>query len=336
LATERKYVHNLGLLKERFFDPLRESLTTSKPIVSSDKIGIIFSNFHLIRSINVELCKKLEERIGNWGPHQKIGDIFVTVAPSLQFSYSHYVNNYDQALKTVSMCQEKEPAFKEFLDKLLKEEPQGSLNLGSLLIAPVQRLPRYEMLLSEMVKYTPQDSAELSQITLALIKIKDVTEYVNTNKRKAENLQKILSIQSSMDGNIKSLFHLNRMLLDEGTFSVLAAAGGKKVPKAHVYLFNDMVLVAKPREKGGYKFHSMMTLDNAYVQGLSTTDGGDPASFRITQQTPKGCTEMSIVCTNIEVQKKWVRQIKNAIIDVNVHSRGITKKPSDPNMLFII
>ncbi|PRP81712.1 hypothetical protein PROFUN_10812 [Planoprotostelium fungivorum] len=341
LSTEKKYVENLSILKERqcFFDPLRESLVTSRPILSHDKIGIIFSNFHLIRSINEELCKKLADRIQNWGPHQRIGDIFVNVAPSLQFSYSHYVNSYDQALKTVSLSQEKDPGFKEFLDKKMRGEgsTRGPLNLGSLLIAPVQRLPRYELLLSEMVKNTPQDSADYEQITMALIKIKDVTEFVNNNKRRAENLQKILSIQSSLDGNIKSLFHLNRNLIDEGTFSVHPGNNGKKLPKAHVYLFNDMIMVAKLREKGaekgGYKFHSMMTLDNAYVQTLPINEG---AAFRLTRQTPKGSTEMTIVCHNAEVQKKWVKQIKNVIIDVNVNARGIAKKPSETDVLLVV
>eukprot|EP01117_Protostelium_nocturnum_P005387 TRINITY_DN1958_c0_g1_i1.p1 TRINITY_DN1958_c0_g1~~TRINITY_DN1958_c0_g1_i1.p1 ORF type:complete len:1618 (+),score=627.59 TRINITY_DN1958_c0_g1_i1:434-5287(+) len=319
LSTEKTYIESLTCIKEQFFDPLRQSLTTNKPILSNDKLGIIFSNFHLIRSINLELHKRLEERIKNWGPHQNIGDVFVNVAPSLQFSYSHYVNNYDQALKAVSLCQEKEPAFKAFLEKQrsVPHPSLGQINFGSLLIAPVQRLPRYELLLSEMVKYTPQDHEDFDKITLALIKIKDVTEFVNNNKRKAENLQKILSIQSSLDGNVKSLFHLNRLLVDEGTFNVVV--GGKKLNKVHIYLFNDMVMVAKPQKDKGIKFHSLMMLDKGYVQPLSTVDSaGDQGSFKISQQTPKGTAEMIVNTGHKNVQKKWVNQIKNLIVEVNM------------------
>src|SRR4051812_2067263 len=97
-------------------DPLRQSLATPKPIISTDKIGLIFSNVNFIRAINGELYSKLEQRLSKWSPAQQLGDIFVEKAPSLQYSYSHYVNNYDQALKALSYCQEKEPGFAVFLE----------------------------------------------------------------------------------------------------------------------------------------------------------------------------------------------------------------------------
>ncbi len=54
-----------------------------------------------------------------------------------------------------------------------------------------------------MVKYTPEDNRDYDQINLALNKIKTITDFVNDNKRKAENLQKIISIQSSIHGSIR-------------------------------------------------------------------------------------------------------------------------------------
>jgi hypothetical protein len=37
-------------------------------------------------------------------------------APSLRHTYTHYVNNYDQALKTMNWCLQKESAFAFFLE----------------------------------------------------------------------------------------------------------------------------------------------------------------------------------------------------------------------------
>lgn len=54
-----------------------------------------------------------------------------------------------------------------------------------------------------MVRNTPPDHIDYEQLQYALKKIKNVTDFVNDNKRKAENLQKILSIQSSLHGKIR-------------------------------------------------------------------------------------------------------------------------------------
>ncbi len=111
-----------------FVDPLRKSLSSRHPILSGEKIGLIFSNLSFIRSINGELFSKLSARVEKWSPTQQVGDIFVEMVisfasdiqrfqgDSLQYSYSSYVNNYDQALKTLSWCQQNESHFAHFLE----------------------------------------------------------------------------------------------------------------------------------------------------------------------------------------------------------------------------
>jgi len=272
LNSELNYIKSLDILKTVFLDPLRESLSSNKPILGLEKIGLIFSNIEFIRSINGELYTGLKARIDNWSPTQKLGDLFVEMAPGLQYAYSHYVNNYDQALKTLSYCQEKESSFNAFLEKNRKHPTYGTLSIGSFLIAPVQRLPRYELLLKEMVKYTPVDNLDYEQINIALSKIRAVTEFVNNNKKKAENLQKIISIQGLVDGNLRSLFHLNRILIDEGSFDVVdLKSSEKKRQHRYLYLFSDILLITKPIPKKGLKtlrYVDTVSLANASLQNL--------------------------------------------------------------------
>jgi len=269
LTSEQNYLEQIDTLKELFMDPLRQSLLTPRPIITTDKIGLIFSNINFIRAINGELYAKLEQRLNNWSPAQNLGDIFVEKAPSLQYSYSHYVNNYDQALKALSYCQEKEPAFATFLEsRSHKVHPKlGILHIDALLIAPVQRLPRYALLLKELIKYTPAEHQDYDQLNVALNKIKDITEFVNTNKKKAENLQKIISIQTSLEGSIKSLFHLNRILVNEGSFMVMTGSG-KKTKHRYLYLFNDVLLITSVIQKGNKsrKYEDTVQLQRCYLQ----------------------------------------------------------------------
>jgi hypothetical protein len=53
---------------------------------------------------------------------------------------------------------EKSPAFHEFLQLLTQQAAQVKVqNLFSLLVLPVQRIPRYEMLFADLLRHTPDD-----------------------------------------------------------------------------------------------------------------------------------------------------------------------------------
>lgn len=115
MNTEQTYFGILDALKDVFIDPLRKSLNSSRPLLSSEEIGLIFSNIDFIRSINGAFVNALKNRIEKYSPSQKLGDVFLEVIPQFQYSYSQYINNYDQAMKTLSWCQQKHPPFDEFL-----------------------------------------------------------------------------------------------------------------------------------------------------------------------------------------------------------------------------
>ena len=46
--------------------------------------------------------------------------------------------------------------------------PEVSTKLGALLIAPIQRLPRYRLLLREVLRFTEKDDPDLQSIKKAL------------------------------------------------------------------------------------------------------------------------------------------------------------------------
>lgn len=99
-----------------FVDPLRKAAASNKPILTGDKIGLIFSNLDFIRSINGELLNRIKDRIQAWSSQQQIGDVFLDLSDALRYSYAQYINNYDQALKTLSFCAHQEPNFSNFLE----------------------------------------------------------------------------------------------------------------------------------------------------------------------------------------------------------------------------
>lgn len=74
------------------------------------------------------------------------------MAGTLRYTYTRYINNYDQSLKTLQWATSHSPEFAKFL---ADQQEAKSLSLSAFLIMPVQRLPKYELLLREALKYTP-------------------------------------------------------------------------------------------------------------------------------------------------------------------------------------
>jgi len=103
-------------------------------------------------------------------------------APVLKL-YVEYVNNYENSVKTISDSTKN----KNFVDFVV--ETVGMVDtypLSSLLIQPIQRIPRYEMLLTDLVRHTwdAHPDMESLQNALALIKAKPNLSTLKKNDSK--------------------------------------------------------------------------------------------------------------------------------------------------------
>jgi hypothetical protein len=67
---------------------------------------------------------------------------------------------------------------------------------------PVQRLPRYVLLLEDLAKNTPKKHVDHLPGLQALDQLREVADYVNEEKRIVENMQEVMQVQSSISGNL--------------------------------------------------------------------------------------------------------------------------------------
>lgn len=103
---------------------------------------------------------------------------------------------------------EKSPAFHEFLQQLTQQAAQAKVqNLFSLLVLPVQRIPRYEMLFSDLLRHTPDDH-EGSNMSIFLFFFSDIL-IDKANIQIA--LEKIKGVARSID-EAKHEFDCNMMM----------------------------------------------------------------------------------------------------------------------------
>jgi len=112
---------------------------------------------------------------------------------------------------------------------------------------PVQRLPRYVLLLSELLKNTPQSHPGYKALTEALRKVKEIADFVNEAKREAENMQQVLSIQDSLSGKrFMPIIEAHRRFDSKGTIIYYSSRKNFKPKNLQYFLFNDLLVLCWP------------------------------------------------------------------------------------------
>ncbi|KFM71708.1 Hypothetical protein X975_10829, partial [Stegodyphus mimosarum] len=86
----------------------------------------------------------------------------------------------------------------------MSREHKGKLTLDALLIMPVQRIPRYELLIKELLKHTHVDHPDHHLLVLAQKEVHDLALKINRMEREAfqqeQMQQRVREIEQLIDG----------------------------------------------------------------------------------------------------------------------------------------
>lgn len=87
--------------------------------------------------------------------------------------YALYVQNFNSSLETIKVICEKNSRFANFL-KLQSFHPDCKLQtFQSFLLMPVQRIPRYKLLLDDLIHNTPEIHYDYDDLEKALKLVSD-------------------------------------------------------------------------------------------------------------------------------------------------------------------
>jgi hypothetical protein len=122
--------------------------------------------------------------------------------------YKEYNRNYGEALDTLAEWQKK-PSLNAFLkeceqNKQLTLSGNGGKLLRDFLIIPVQRVPRYGLLLRELEKNTPSDHVDYDQLTKAMATVQATALAINKDIHLYESRLKVAQVNQGSP-HIKSL-----------------------------------------------------------------------------------------------------------------------------------
>jgi len=261
ISTERSYVTSLSILNSEFVQPLKSC--AAEIGLAQDQIAHLVSNLET-------LCKVHETFLQDMTVEQ--ADLPAVILKYADYfkMYTTYLNGYEKTLSTLNALR----AHKKFQDFLVECRKRlvktgNGLDLMSYMIMPVQRVPRYVLLLRELRKHTPSSLPGFNTINEALMKTKTIAAHINESKRQMENMSKLIEIQNKISGSMgTTILQPARRLIREGQLQEISSKGLFGSVKANLrifFLFNDILLWTTT----DYKFKGVMNLAAASLN----TDG---------------------------------------------------------------
>ncbi|KAJ5066622.1 faciogenital dysplasia protein [Anaeramoeba ignava] len=255
IETEKNYLHHIALMHTYYRKPLKE-----KKLVKNELLDQIFSNSEQLYQVNTLFYEKLLARKSDPNIFY-YGDILSDFIPIFIKPYSHYVNNYDNAYKILDACM-KNSSIAKLLAKIAADPLIKRLDLQTLLITPVQRIPRYSLLFEGFLKYTEPQHPDFQFLTQALEKINEVAQQVNRNKAESEMFEKLLSIEKQFKEEKIVLAEYGRKLIFEKKVNIFYQ---QRKSTLILFLFNDIALFAKRRKEGRLTKRHLIYIRNLII-----------------------------------------------------------------------
>jgi len=318
VATERSYVRSLSIVEEVFVEPL-----VAQKTLPAESISLVFSNIRSILILHVKLLEILEDRCKKWITFP-IGDIFLNLMGEFKELYTIYVNGWNYSSEMLERCLEIKD-FETFLWEAHKNKKCNLLELSDFLIMPVQRLPRYALLLEDIFKNTDAHDKDFPEIKEAIKQIKGLTQSINEKKRESDSVSRIQEMKNKVRGKSTNyITQPGRVLRREGLLIAVGKGnkGEQKERSVYLFLFNDMILSSKQTSVRKRVFDQTMRYDEvtsiqlkgAFVGDLDSKDEqltSDPSLyFKLIDAAKKTYV---IKSENVSSKKGWITDIKDAI-----------------------
>jgi len=339
IDTEQSYVDALKTLVTEFIHPLK---TSDKFDIPHEKITLMFSNVELLSNFHNMFLASLKTT-------KSIASVIIQYADFLKM-YTQYLNAYPTALHTIDEYRND----KKFQHFLATKRAKHGLDLVSYLIMPVQRVPRYQLLLKELKRATPTDHEEHAKLEEAYTKIQAIATHINESKRIVEGMSKVLEIQNRITGDFGQLLQPHRRLIREGV--VIKVVGGL-ITQQHIrklFLFNDILLwttdkskfrghlqllgakispvVMSDKKRYGFKLEPHLHDGSYHGTNVSSTSTSSVASPGSDVKEKSKIKPIILFCKDEQEQKIWISDIRDAINNLAEKSDAMQKRKEEARL----
>ncbi|ELR12945.1 RhoGEF domain containing protein [Acanthamoeba castellanii str. Neff] len=187
IETEISYIHNLQIL-DAVLQAAKEAQVVRGAVLNIRELSTLLTLHQTFLSELQEADNSFTESFLSFIPFMKI--------------YTAYFNAYSQVSTNLAKLHSNSAfisLLKECEERLNKESGSSViLDLDSLLILPIQRIPRYELLLSDYLKHSQRKPEELPRIDKLLTSIKELNRFLNQARRQEEAVKQLSEIQQAL------------------------------------------------------------------------------------------------------------------------------------------
>uniref|UniRef100_A0A8C7Q8B8 non-specific serine/threonine protein kinase n=1 Tax=Oncorhynchus mykiss TaxID=8022 RepID=A0A8C7Q8B8_ONCMY len=289
VETERDYVRDLGSVVEGYISKMKED---GVPDDMRGKDKIVFGNIHQIYDWHREFfLGELEKCLED---PDRLAPLFVKQERRLHM-YIVYCQNKPKSEHIVS----------EYIDTYFEELKQRlghRLQITDLLIKPVQRIMKYQLLLKDLLKFSKKAAVDTTELEKAV-------EVMCVVPKRCNDMMNVGRLQG-FDGKIVAQ---GRLLLQD-TFMVSDQDGGllTRMKERRVFLFEQIVIFSEPLDKKkGYSQPGYLFKNSVKVSWLGLEEStDDPCKFTLTSRSSSGGVETYVMhSANPGVSQMWVHQI---------------------------
>ncbi|KAJ3425089.1 faciogenital dysplasia protein [Anaeramoeba flamelloides] len=299
ISTEKTYVQQLKIIIDEFLIPLKKT-----KIIDLNEIKNIFSNIESIYGLNHRLYLDLEKRKSNLETRQW-SDLFTRFIPFLKL-YTDFVNNYENALETIRKNIQNNNSFATFLEQTHQSEKLQGFKIFDLLITPVQRIPRYVLLIQGVIKNTDQNHPEYQKFKKILEKLRHIADHVNKTKFVTNNFRKLVNLEIKLKNSDENLEIISRRrLVKEDHFF---EKDNPNPEKSWGILFNDIFVIATKIEEGKFLSREVLPLDEILVKQIGSFFGESNSII-----IQRGLDNYQFISDNPRHKKQWLETLKQTV-----------------------
>ncbi|KAI8812546.1 Dbl homology domain-containing protein [Cladochytrium replicatum] len=253
LETEQNYVKDLQLLTNLFRKGLLE-----QDLITEMQAKLIFEGVDELLEVHVRFSQAMEKAIEDAGGATaavgaRIGRLFMDHKQILVKVYTRFIEGYSTSQKELQKLYEQSPQFNKFMSDVRKSAKNQGLK--ELIVTPVQRTTRYQLILSDLSKYTTESNPDYEDLKQALSEMLDLATIINQQKKKEEDREMLFNTYQSIENCPATLVSDKRRVLISSTVTLLSEGANQLRTKVQLFVCSDLVMICSimkmPAKSGG-------------------------------------------------------------------------------------
>lgn len=249
LKTERDYVGTLEFLVSAFFHRMMQNAADKlDKNVTEETVKMLFSNIEDILVVHRDFLALIEESLyPEPNAHQELGTCFLKFKERFAI-YDEYCSNHEKAQKLLLELNKIRTVRTLLLNcMVLSGRKNTDVPLEGYLVAPIQRICKYPLLLRELLKRTPKRHSDHANVMEALQAMKAVCSNINEAKRRMEKLEMLEEWQSHIEGwEGSSVTDTCSEMLMHG---VLQKISSGNIQERIFFLFDNLLVYCKRKHR---------------------------------------------------------------------------------------